>query len=184
MKTYKDIQGWYDWHKLTQRLVMMDIQQGAVYIEVGVWHGKSLIAFGEECKRFGRKVSLYGIDLFGGKQDDHLMDKIVEEAGGSFFGITQKNLLDCGVSATLIREDSVKASFQFEDESADIIVIDALHDYEAVKNDTIAWMPKLKPGGWMLWHDADREEVRQAILDTWGSSFKREKPRTAYARKV
>jgi cephalosporin hydroxylase len=184
MKTYKDIQGWYDWHKLTQRLVLSSIQQGSVYIEVGVWKGKSLIAFGEECKRFGKRVKIYGIDLFGGKQDDNLMDKIVEADGGSFFGQTQKNLLDCQIEAKLIRGDSVKTAEQFENNTADIIVIDALHTYEAVKKDTLAWMPKLKSGGHMLWHDCDRDEVRRAVRDSWGPNFKIEKPRTGYGRKV
>jgi hypothetical protein len=184
MKTHKDIQGWYDWHKLTQRLVMHSMPQGGTYIEVGVWKGKSLVAFGEECMRFGKNAKLYGVDLFGGKQDDYLMDRIVEEEGGSFFGATQKNLLDCNIVATLIRGDSVKSARQFDDESADIILIDALHTYEAVKRDTLAWMPKLKKNGYMLWHDCDREEVRRAVRESWGNNFRIEKPRTGYARKV
>jgi len=184
MKTYQDIEGWYDWHKLTERLVMNAFPQGGTYIEVGVWKGKSLIAFGMECTRFGKKAKLIGVDLFGGKQDDHFMDKIVQADGGSFFGVTQKNLLDCNVVAQLIRGDSVRTAVQFEDESADIIVIDALHTYEAVKKDTLAWMPKLKRGGTMLWHDCDRECVRKAVRDSWGNNFKIEKPRTGHARKV
>lgn len=179
-----DIQGWYDWHKLVERLVMSHMPQGGTYVEVGVWMGKSLIAFGAECKRFGKNVNLVGVDLFGGKQDDQHMDRIVEDKGGSFFGVTQKNLLDCNIVAKLIRSDSVKAAELFEDESVDIILIDALHKYEAVRKDTLAWMPKLKRGGWMLWHDCDRPEVQKAVRDSWGNNFKIEKPRTGYARKV
>jgi cephalosporin hydroxylase len=184
MKTHKDIEGWYDWQKLTERMVMNQMPQHGTYIEVGVWKGKSLIAFGEQCRRFGKNAKLFGVDLFGGKQDDHLMDRIVAQDGGSFFGICQKNLLDCNIIATLIREDSVRAAQQFEDESADIILIDALHTYEAVKRDTLAWKPKLKRNGWMLWHDCDREEVRKAVREAWGPNFQIEKPRTGYARKV
>ena len=184
MITHENVQGWYDWQKLAQRLITAQFPTQGVYIEVGVWLGKSLIDFGQLCKRFGKQPILYGVDLFGGKQDDQHMDRIVEAQGGSFFGKTQKNLLDAQVVASLIRGDSVEAASQFKDGYADIILIDALHTYDAVKRDTLAWMPKLKKGGFMLWHDSDREEVKRAIRESWGEDFKVEGPRTGYARKV
>ena len=42
---------------------------------------------------------------------------------------------------------------QFEDESLDFVYIDALHDYDSVKADMEAWLPKLKYGGVLAGHD-------------------------------
>ena len=183
MKTYKDIQGWYDWHPLAERIVRNFFPNRGTYVEVGVWKGKSLVAFAALCQRYGKNPTIHGIDLFGGVQDDSSMDRMVASSGGSFFGETQKNLIDANVFAELIRGDSVQSAGRFEDGSIDCILIDALHTYKAVRDDTAAWKPKLKKGGMMLWHDCDREEVRRAVRESWGPHFKIEQPRTGHAVK-
>jgi hypothetical protein len=38
-------------------------------------------------------------------------------------------------------------------EPIDLLFIDADHDYEAVRADLCAWMPKLIPNGWLFLHD-------------------------------
>ena len=40
-----------------------------------------------------------------------------------------------------------------DDKSVDILFIDANHLYEDVKADTAAWIPKMAPGGIILWDD-------------------------------
>lgn len=41
----------------------------------------------------------------------------------------------------------------FEDESIDMVYIDALHTYEAVRQDLLNWYPKVKKGGIISGHD-------------------------------
>jgi len=50
---------------------------------------------------------------------------------------------------------SVEGSTKVEDSSLDMIYIDATHSYEYVKMDIEHWYPKLKVGGWMIFHDWD-----------------------------
>lgn len=55
--------------------------------------------------------------------------------------------------ATLLREDSIEASKQVEDESMDFVFIDANHSYEYVKRDLEAWYQKVKKGGVFYGHN-------------------------------
>ena len=176
MKTHEQIQGWYDWENLINELIL---PLNARYLEVGVWRGKSLVDFLQKTEAL--KTTALGIDLFGGKQDDSFMDSIVEELGGDFMNETLQNLADAGVSGRveLIKSDSKKAAPKLEDQSFDVILIDALHTFDSVFQDTKAYWPKLKVGGIMMWHDADRKEVIGAIR-AFGLKPSISKPRTAW----
>jgi predicted O-methyltransferase YrrM len=55
----------------------------------------------------------------------------------------------------IILKDSVEASKQFEDKSVDFVYIDGDHSYDAVKEDIIAWLPKIKINGIIGGHDYD-----------------------------
>jgi predicted O-methyltransferase YrrM len=55
--------------------------------------------------------------------------------------------------ATFIQKTSVKASLEVEDNSFDIIYIDADHTYEHCLEDIQLWKPKVKKGGILCGHD-------------------------------
>lgn len=53
----------------------------------------------------------------------------------------------------IIRAESVDAAGMIGDASLDFAFIDADHSYEGCAADIRAWLPKIKPGGWIGGHD-------------------------------
>ena len=66
--------------------------------------------------------------------------------------------------STIFRMDSVEAASYIPDASLDFVFIDGDHSYEGCKRDIMAWMPKVKPGGWLMGHDYTiRPGIKRAV---------------------
>jgi predicted O-methyltransferase YrrM len=62
--------------------------------------------------------------------------------------------------------DSVEQSEKIQDNSLDMVYIDAAHDYDSVMADLNAWYPKVKSGGFICGHDYhDVFGVKKAVGD-------------------
>lgn len=69
-----------------------------------------------------------------------------------------------------IKKRSVEASQDFENESLDFIYVDGSHEYQDVKDDLLAWIPKVKKGGYICGHDFTNTGVNKAIGETLDKS--------------
>ena len=58
-----------------------------------------------------------------------------------------------GRNVEIMKMTSVEAAKQIENGSLDFVYIDALHDFDNVMMDIIAWAPKVKSGGIVSGHD-------------------------------
>lgn len=68
----------------------------------------------------------------------------------------------------IFRLDSLVASQLIDNESIDVIYLDAIHHYTSVKSDIIHWWPKVKPCGILAGHDY--------LLDVYGPTIFTVKP--------
>lgn len=166
MKTYKDIDGWFDYESLYIEQVNK-AQDGAVFVEIGAYHGKSTVFMGQLIKESGKNIKFYSLDALYGVVE-HIWPNVhipnLEQKK-----IIESNLVECDVSdyVTMIYEDSVKAVGGFEDLSIDFLFIDGCHGYLDVSRDILKWIHKVKWGGDITGHDYIdfHPEVRQAVHD-------------------
>ena len=67
----------------------------------------------------------------------------------------------------LIRKTFDEAVLGFKDDSIDILHIDGLHTYEAVKHDFETWLPKVNQNGIVLFHDIKVGEDDFGVYKLW-----------------
>jgi Methyltransferase domain len=65
-----------------------------------------------------------------------------------------------------ITQPSIQAATLFNFESVDFVTVDGAHNYDSVRDNVRAWLPKLKPNGLMVGDDADWPGVLIGVHDT------------------
>ena len=68
---------------------------------------------------------------------------------------TAKKAMSSRPSANFLHLTSIQASRTFNNNTFDIVYIDADHTYDCVAKDIEYWWPKVKPGGALCGHDYD-----------------------------
>jgi len=157
-----EIDGWFRWRS-AQEEAAARFPNGSSFVEVGIYLGRSLCSLAELAERSGKNFTVIGVDtcLGSGPEGPNLKDfhgAAVAHNGGTLAGALHRNVLDCGYrdAILLIIASSVSASRLFSDESLDWVHLDACHDYNSVKTDIQAWLPKVKTGGWLSGDDYDQ----------------------------
>ena len=155
MKVSSDIDGWFDFSEVYDH-VAGHLPIDGTFIEVGSWKGKSAIYLRDRLDDIGKKsATLICVDTFAGDPDTGQVD------------VWDEFRENCGTrKITKCRNESVAESKHQPDKSADGIFIDAAHDYENVKADIAAWLPKVKPDGFFGGHDIDVPGVLKAVQES------------------
>jgi hypothetical protein len=151
LKVSADIEGWFDFRDVYD-YVAATLPHDGVFVEVGAWKGKSAIYLADRLADLGRRVSIFAVDTFEGDSDTGKRD---------VFGEFTQNVGDRLIFER--RKTSLEAASDAPDRAFEGVFIDAAHDYESVKADIAAWLPKLKPGGFFGGHDIDTPGVKRAV---------------------
>lgn len=164
---YHEIQGWFDYDDI-YNLAIDTASDGARFVEIGAWKGRSAAYAGVEIINSGKKIKLDVIDHFLGSEDHrdqrskHFEPLTQFEEG--LFNLCTQNLKPVKKAVKIIRADSMDAVKTYADESLDFVFIDGSHDYDSVCKDIDAWLPKVKPYGILAGHDYRHYEgVRRAV---------------------
>jgi cephalosporin hydroxylase len=127
-------------------------------LETGVYHGRSLVRLAMLARDARKGLWVHGVDHF----TDMSIGLEVE---------VRKHLGHFGVSdqVSLLKMDSLDAAITFPNESLWFVFLDGSHNREDVAAEVKAWMPKIKPGGFLAGHDYRWHLVAEpvnSILDT------------------
>jgi hypothetical protein len=111
-------------------------------------------------------VKFYAVDTFKG-EDVPEHQGFVKENGGSIRALFEANIKRCGVAdfITILEGDSAEMAANIPDGSLNLCYIDAAHDYDSVRADIRAWLPKVRKGGVFAGHDALHEPVQKAVVE-------------------
>lgn len=155
-------ENWFSYQDLYSRFVR-ELSKDSKIVEVGVWKGKSVVYLAVEIINANKSIKVDAIDTWLGSKSIPS-----ELCNNSLYETFITNISPFRHIITPIRMDSVKASSLYIDNSIDVVFIDADHEYDSVKNDIIAWYPKVKSGGYIAGHDFHNESVKSAVIETLG----------------
>jgi Glycosyl transferase family 2/Methyltransferase domain/Glycosyl transferases group 1 len=123
-----------------------------VLVELGTHTGVSYFAFCESVLRLGLDNDCFAVDTWLG--DDH-SGHYGEEV---YTAVQRLNSRYYQSFSRLLRTTFDEAVDEFEDGSIDLLHIDGLHTYEAVRHDFETWLPKLSDRGLVLMHDTNERK--------------------------
>lgn len=126
---------------------LMEWHRPQVLVELGTRTGVSYCAFCQAVQLLALPTKCYAVDTWKG--DDH-SGFYSEEIFSDFNEYHEANYK--GFSS-LMRMTFDEALDSFSDGSIDLLHIDGLHYYEAVKHDFETWLPKMSSRGIILLHD-------------------------------
>ena len=152
------------------------VRDGATFVEVGCWLGKSTAYCARRILESGKAIRFVAVDTWEGSPSEPDMTEAVARAGGSVFPLFCANMEELGVSGSIhiMKMPSVAAAGLFENGSLDFVFIDADHSREALQADITAWRPKIGSGGTLAGHDWHtyvpcRKRSLRSCLGTSGS---------------
>lgn len=144
------------WMQLSTWLEGMEAPAGA---EIGVFAGEL------SCRLLQKPdLTLYMVDSWKqGDGGDDFHANLTQQQQDYYLGAARAATAFAGERARILVKDSVEAAKDVADESLDFVFIDANHTYEACRADVLAWLPKVKPSGFICGHDYENPNY-----PTWG----------------
>lgn len=128
-------------------MYLVSVVKPVTIVELGTYGGTSYCSFCQAVKTLRLGSRCYAVDTWqgdahAGEIDEAVLKQLREHHDPLY-----------GAFSTLIRSIFADAVEHFADKSIDLLHIDGLHTYEAVRNDFESWLPKISDRGIILFHD-------------------------------
>ena len=133
-----------------------------VVVELGTYRGTSFFSFCQAVKDCKFSTRLFAIDSWEGEDHTGMYGKdILKEVKSIVDKYYQK------LNVKLLKTYFDSAINKFMDNQIDILHIDGLHTYEAVRHDYETWQGKVSKNGVILFHDINVQERGFGVHAFW-----------------
>lgn len=123
--------------------VVEECPLGSTLVEIGCYHGRSLVQLAMCAKAANKGIKVLGFDHCKG-QSEGLKERVLDNI--------QKT--DVGDMCSFFALSSLDAAEQVANSSCWMVFLDGDHGHEAVAADIDAWMPRVTKDGILAGHDA------------------------------
>ena len=165
---YKTVPGYFNYENVYDDIITYTPSNSPEkYVEIGAWKGKSICYAAVEIINSGKNITIDSVDTWEGSPGESVIMDDESIKNNTLYNEFIKNIEPVKHIVTPVKMPSVEAAKLYEDKSLFFVFIDGSHLYEAVKEDILAWLPKVKSGGFIGGHDIDQTEefngVRKAV---------------------
>jgi hypothetical protein len=170
---YKNVPGHFNYENVYDDMIIFTPPNSPEkYVEIGAWKGKSVSYAAVEIINSGKIITIDSVDTWEGSPGEPVLMNDDSVKNNTLYDEFIENIEPVKHVVNPIKMPSVEAAKQYADNSLFFVFIDGSHLYEAVKEDILAWLPKVKSGGFIGGHDIDQTEefngVRAAVDEIIG----------------